>query len=52
MAVNQNKRYFDIGTSNEKDGSILNQSLFRFKVNFGSGSVIHEYYDLDLGNPQ
>ena len=30
-----------------KEGSYLNQSLFQFKTGFGSGSVVHEYYDLE-----
>ena len=50
MAKDQNKRYFDFGTSNEKEGSYLNQGLFLFKTRFGSGSVVHEDYDLDLRN--
>ncbi|GAK85661.1 hypothetical protein JCM19238_3251 [Vibrio ponticus] len=36
------------GTSNENDGKVLNQTLYRFKRQFGSGSVVHFTYTLDL----
>jgi len=41
-------RYFDFGISNEQDGQILNEGLYRYKRTFGAGSVVHEFYELDL----
>ncbi len=41
-------RYFDFGISNELSGLVLNDGLYRYKRSFGSGSVVHEFYDLDL----
>ncbi|RYU44051.1 GNAT family N-acetyltransferase [Aliivibrio finisterrensis] len=39
-------RYFAFGTSNEEQGKILNQTLYRFKRQFGAGSVAHQFYSL------
>jgi Acetyltransferase (GNAT) domain len=41
-------RYFDFGTSNEESGTVLNDGLYRFKLEFGGGGVAHEFYELDL----
>jgi hypothetical protein len=41
-------RFFDFGTSNEAEGTILNDGLYRFKSEFGGGGVAHEYYELEL----
>lgn len=41
-------RYFDFGISNEDNGQILNEGLYRFKSEFGSSGVVHEFYELDL----
>jgi hypothetical protein len=43
-------RYFDLGTSNEKGGAVLNDGLYRFKTKFGGGGVAYEFYELDLTN--
>ena len=40
--------YFDFGTSNEQDGLVLNDGLYRFKSEFGGGGMAHEYYELVL----
>jgi hypothetical protein len=37
-------RYFDFGTSNEDQGRILNEGLYRFKSEFGGGGVALEAY--------
>jgi len=47
-AVNQGARYFDFGISTEAEGSILNEGLYRFKSEFGSGGVVHEFYEIEL----
>jgi Acetyltransferase (GNAT) domain len=41
-------RYFDFGISNEDNGWILNEGLYRFKAEFGGGGVVHEFYELEL----
>lgn len=40
--------YFDFGISNEDEGRVLNEGLYRFKYEFGAGSAVHEFYELDL----
>lgn len=42
-------RYFDLGISNEDQGKLLNEGLFRYKAEFGGGGVAHEFYELGLG---
>ncbi len=42
-------RYFDFGTSNEDQGRVLNEGLYRFKTEFGAGGVACETYELELG---
>jgi hypothetical protein len=44
----QGARYFDFGTSNEDEGKVLNNGLHKFKASFGAGSVVHEFYELEL----
>lgn len=41
-------RHFDFGTSNEDQGRVLNDGLYRFKAEFGSGGVVHETYEIGL----
>jgi FemAB family len=41
-------RYFDFGTSNEDEGWVLNEGLYRFKTSFGAGGVVHEFYEFSL----
>jgi len=47
-ALKQGKRYFDFGISNEKEGLKVNNGLFRFKSEFGSGSCVHEFFKINL----
>lgn len=42
------KRYFDFGISNENQGKVLNEGLYKFKSGFGAGGTVHEFYQLDL----
>lgn len=42
-------RYFDFGTSNEDQGRVLNEGLYRFKCEFGAGGVACETYQIELG---
>ena len=48
VAENQGRRWFDFGISNEHQGMVLNDSLYRFKSEFGGGGTVHEFYDLKL----
>lgn len=41
-------RYFDFGTSNEREGLVLNEGLVNHKTGFGAGSAVHDYYAVDL----
>jgi Acetyltransferase (GNAT) domain len=47
-ATSSRVRYFDFGTSNEQQGLVLNDGLYRFKSEFGGGGMAHEYYELGL----
>lgn len=40
--------YFDFGTSNEEEGTVLNNGLYQFKSEFGGGGVSHDFYRLRL----
>jgi hypothetical protein len=48
LAKEKNYKYFNFGISNEKEGRILNEGLYRFKRSFGAGSIVYEYFKLDL----
>lgn len=41
-------RFFDFGISNENEGRILNAGLYDFKIEFGGGGAVHEFFELDL----
>jgi len=43
-------RYFDFGISNENNGLILNEGLYRFKSGFGGGGVAHEFYEINFAH--
>lgn len=45
--IYKHKRYFDFGTSNEKDGSV-NLGLITQKQEFGGRAVVHELYEIIL----
>ncbi|WP_284508030.1 GNAT family N-acetyltransferase [Caballeronia sp. GAOx1] len=47
-AASADVRFFDFGTSNEREGLVLNEGLYQYKHEFGGGGVVHEFYDLDL----
>lgn len=47
-AIQEKKRWFDFGISNENEGKCLNDGLYRFKSEFGGGGVAHEFYELNL----
>ncbi len=41
-------RYFDFGHSNEQEGQVLNEGLYRFKTSLGAGGVAQEFYEMKL----
>ncbi len=41
-------RYFDFGTSTERNGAFLNAGLADFKEGFGARAVVHDHYEVDL----
>jgi hypothetical protein len=41
-------RYLSLGASTEQDGRVLNAGLFDFKASFGYGSVVQDFFRLDL----
>jgi hypothetical protein len=47
-AYRDGKRWFDFGISNDADGMILNNDLYRFKSEFGGGGVVHEFFSINL----
>ncbi len=48
MAKDSNRRYFNFGNTCEEDGHILNDGLCRFKSEFGSAGIVHEFYEVQL----
>lgn len=48
LASLDGKRWFDFGISTEDSGNTLNDGLYRFKTEFGSGGQVHEFYKLEL----
>ena len=40
--------YFDFGISNENEGVVLNENLYRYKRSFGAGSMVHDFYEVNL----
>ena len=44
----KDKKYFDFGISNEKDGLYLNEGLLRYKSQFGAHAVVHDFYKLEI----
>jgi hypothetical protein len=42
------KRYFDLGSSNEDQGRKLNEGLAYWKESFGAKTVVQDFYELEL----
>ncbi|MBF0318712.1 MAG: GNAT family N-acetyltransferase [Nitrospirae bacterium] len=42
------KRYFDFGISNEREGRYLNKELIEQKEGFGARAVVHDAYELSV----
>lgn len=51
QAVSHGKRWFDFGISTENGGLFLNDSLYRFKSEFGGGGTVHEFFEINLREP-
>ena len=48
--VYANHKYFDFGTSNERDGKKINQGLLYWKEGFGARSLIQNFYKFDVSS--
>ena len=44
------QKYFDFGTSNERDGKKINQGLLYWKEGFGARSLIQNFYKFDVSS--
>lgn len=44
--VYKDKKFFDFGTSNDQDGTILNTGLIAQKEGFGARPVVHDFYEV------
>jgi hypothetical protein len=44
----KDKKYFDFGISNEKNGLYLNKGLIHYKSQFGAHAVVHDFYKLEI----
>lgn len=44
------KKYFDFGISTEHEGRELNVGLIENKQSFGARAVVHDFYELEIGN--
>ena len=47
-AREMNVIYFDLGTSNENSGLLLNENLYNFKLEFGAEGVAYEQFRFDF----
>ena len=48
----RNKRWFDLGTSTESGGSVVNETLFKQKEEFGATALCQDAYELKTGAPR
>ena len=48
--IYSNHKYFDFGTSNERDGKKINQGLLYWKEGFGARSLIQNFYKFDVSS--
>ncbi len=48
IAWREGRRWFDFGISNEDQGMVLNDGLYKFKTEFGGSGAVHEFYELNL----
>lgn len=48
--VFMDKKYFDFGISNEKQGMFLNEGLIAQKEGFGGRAVVHDFYEIIIND--
>lgn len=46
--IYKDKKYFDLGTSNEDEGRYLNNGLISQKEGFGGRAVVHDFYEIEI----
>lgn len=49
-SIYKDKKYFDFGISNEKQGYNINEGLLFWKEGFGARSIVHDFYEIELKN--
>jgi hypothetical protein len=49
-SVFKEKRFFDFGISNEKQGIKLNEGLVFWKESFGASIIVHDFYEVKTSN--
>lgn len=48
--VFKNKKYFDLGPSNENQGKNINEGLLFWKESFGAKIVVQDFYEVETAN--
>lgn len=48
--VFKNKRFFDFGTSNEKQGQKLNNGLSYWKESYGASAIVQDFYEVETAS--
>lgn len=49
-SIYKNKKYFDFGISNERQGRVINVGLLSWKESFGAKPIIHDFYTIKTSN--
>ncbi len=47
-SIQSGKKYFSFGTSTEDNGKFLNEGLYKFKTEFGSGGQVQQFFEIKL----
>jgi hypothetical protein len=48
LAKSAGRRFFDFGISSDIEGTYLNDGLHSYKIEFGSGTTVYEFYNVSL----
>ena len=48
--VFKEKKFFDFGTSNAKQGKVINKGLSFWKESFGASTIVHDFYEVETSN--
>lgn len=50
--VFKEQHFFDFGTSNESNGTKINEGLLFWKESFGTKTVVQDYHEIEIANAQ